>query len=71
MNNGYPLRSVASLPALVPVTPFPYGDSPLKRESAGQCFQIVNACEDSNQKKNCRPLRGTSEMKQSVMERRG
>ena len=35
----YPLRSDASLSTLVPlVTPFPYGDSPLKRESARQCY---------------------------------
>ena len=30
---NYVLRYVASFP-LIPVTPFPYGDSPLKRESA-------------------------------------
>ena len=30
---NYVLRYVASFP-IIPVTPFPYGDSPLKRESA-------------------------------------
>ena len=38
---NYVLRYVASFP-LIPVTPFPYGDSPLKRESAGECFLVCS-----------------------------
>ena len=49
--NRYPLRSVSqSSTSLVPLTPSPCGDSPLKRENAGQCSLDSSIAKVENQK---------------------
>ena len=50
---NYVLRYVASFP-LIPVTPFPYGDSPLKRESA----ESTGDTEKDTNQKELSPFKG-------------
>ena len=69
-DNCYPLRSVSqSSTSLVPLTPSPCGDSPLKRENAGQCSLDSSIAKVANQKE-LSPFKG-DERRNEETERRG